>query len=173
MSATAIQTSPAQLSVIGRYTVSEEARVLVGRRIEGKVFVYDYPRDGQGRRYFVESGFESKAELAVLLADYRREAKRLGTCPMSHDAVVGEQHRQLRLRLESRLDEVATTLAVARVVVDEDLALDTSTDQDARLLGDGVATDHTELCGTGLDCRGAHRAPPWLVGGSREPSGSG
>ncbi|HEY0391191.1 MAG TPA: hypothetical protein VGC63_05730 [Solirubrobacterales bacterium] len=84
MSATAIQTSPAQLSVIGRYTVSEEARVLVGRRIEGKVFVYDYPRDGQGRRYFVESGFESKAEL---LADYRREAKRLGTCPMSHDAI--------------------------------------------------------------------------------------
>ena len=87
MSATAIQTSPAQLSVIGRYTVAEEARVLVGRRIEGKVFVYDYPRDGQGRRYFVESGFASKAELAVLLADYRREAKRLGTCPMSHDAI--------------------------------------------------------------------------------------
>lgn len=87
MSATAIQTSPAQLSVIGRYTVAEEARVLVGRRIEGEVFVYDYPRDGQGRRYFVESGFESKAELAVLLADYRREAKRLGTCPMSHDAI--------------------------------------------------------------------------------------
>lgn len=84
MNATAIQNSPAQLSVIGRYTVSDEARVLVGRRIEGKVFVYDYPRDGQNRRYFVESGFESKAELGVLLADYRRQAERLGTCPMSH-----------------------------------------------------------------------------------------
>lgn len=87
MSATAIQTSPVQLSMIGRYTVSDEARVLVGRRIEDEVFVYDYPRDSEGRRYFVESGFESKAELAVLLADYRRQAERLGTCPMSHDAI--------------------------------------------------------------------------------------
>lgn len=87
MSATAIQTRPAQLHELGRYTVSDQARVLVGRRIEGEVFVYDYPRDGRGRRYFVESGFESKAELAVLLADYRREADRLGTCPMSHEAI--------------------------------------------------------------------------------------
>ena len=67
--------------------LSGEARVLVGRRIEGRVFVYDYPRDGRGRRYFVESGFESKAELAVLLADYRRRAERLGTCPMSREAI--------------------------------------------------------------------------------------
>ena len=86
MSATAIQTGPVQLSVIGRYTVSDEARVLVGRRIDGKVFVYDYPSDGHGRRYFVESDFESKAELAVLLADYRRQAERLGACPMSREA---------------------------------------------------------------------------------------
>lgn len=87
MSATAIQTRPAELYEIGRYTVSGESRVLVGRRIEGEVFIYDYPRNGSGRRYFVESGFESKAELAVLLADYRREADRLGTCPMSHEAI--------------------------------------------------------------------------------------
>ncbi|HEX3563551.1 MAG TPA: hypothetical protein VHU24_11990 [Solirubrobacterales bacterium] len=86
MSATAIQSHPAQLNVLGRYTVSDEARVLVGRRIEGEVFVYDYPDDGDGRGYFVESGFESKAELAMLLADYRRQAERLGTCPMSHEA---------------------------------------------------------------------------------------
>lgn len=59
---------------------------LVGRRIEGEVFVYDYPGDGNGRRYFVESGFESKLELAVLLADYRRQAERLGACPMSREA---------------------------------------------------------------------------------------
>lgn len=86
MSATAIQSSPAQLSVLGHYTVSDEARVLVGRRIEGKVFVYDYPGNGHGRRYFVESGFESKAELAVLIAHYRRHAEQLGTCPMSSEA---------------------------------------------------------------------------------------
>jgi hypothetical protein len=86
MSATAVHSDPAQLNVLGHYTVSEEARVLVGRRIEGEVFVYDYPGNGQGRRYFVESGFESKTELAVLLADYRRQAQRLGACPMSREA---------------------------------------------------------------------------------------
>ncbi|HVQ59479.1 MAG TPA: hypothetical protein VMS60_11300 [Solirubrobacterales bacterium] len=86
MSATAIQ-EPAQLHELGHYTVSGEVRVLVGRRIEGRVFVYDYPDSGDGRRYFVESGFESKAELAVLVADYRRQAKRLGSCPMSHEAI--------------------------------------------------------------------------------------
>ena len=87
MNATATRSTPAQLTLVGRYCVSGEARVLLGRRIEGKVFVYDYPGDGNGRRYFVESGFESKAELAVLLADYRREAERLGTCPMGHEAI--------------------------------------------------------------------------------------
>lgn len=83
MSATAIQSSPSQLCELGRYTVPDEARVLVGRRIEGVVHVYDYPRDGHGRPYFVEAGFESKGELAVLIADYRRQAERLGACPMS------------------------------------------------------------------------------------------
>jgi hypothetical protein len=86
MSATAVQTDPAQLHVLGRYAVPGEARVLVGRRIEGKVFVYDYPNDGRGRRYFVESGFESKVELAVLISHYRRHAERLGVCPMSREA---------------------------------------------------------------------------------------
>jgi hypothetical protein len=76
MSATAVQTAKPQLAVLGHYTVSEEARVLVGRRIEGEVYVYDYPEHGTGRRYFVEHGFESKAELAVLIADYRRQAER-------------------------------------------------------------------------------------------------
>jgi hypothetical protein len=87
MSATATQSSPVKLNVLGHYIASDEVRVLLGRRIDGKVYVYDYPGDGDGRRYFVESGFESKAELAVLIADYRRQAERLGTCPMSHDAI--------------------------------------------------------------------------------------
>ena len=90
MSATAIHSDPAQFNVLGHYTVSDEARVLVGRRIEGEVLAYDYPGDGHGRRYFVESGFESKVELAVLLADYRRQAQRLGACPMSRDATDDE-----------------------------------------------------------------------------------
>jgi hypothetical protein len=87
MSATATQSTPAPLSVVGRYTVGEEPRVLVGRRIDGEVYVYDYPANGHGRPYFVEMGFASKAELAVLLADYRRQAARLGACPMSGPAI--------------------------------------------------------------------------------------
>jgi len=87
MSATAIQSGPAKLNVLGHYSVAEQVRVLLGRRIEGKVFVYDYPSDGRGRRYFVEAGFESKAELAVLIAEYRRQATRLGACPMSREAI--------------------------------------------------------------------------------------
>ena len=84
MSATAVQSKP-QLNILGRYSVPDEARILVGRRIEDDVYVYDYPADDNGRRYFVEKGFESKPELAVLIADYRRRAKRLGACPMGRE----------------------------------------------------------------------------------------
>ena len=87
MSATATQSTPAKLNVLGHYAVPDEARVLLGCRIEGKVYVYDYPRGGRARRYFVEAGFESKAELAVLIADYRRQAARLGACPMSREGL--------------------------------------------------------------------------------------
>ena len=52
-----------------------------------EIYVYDYPSSGHGRPYFVEAGFESKAELAVLIADYRRQAKRLGACPMSRGVI--------------------------------------------------------------------------------------
>lgn len=86
MSATAILPQSAALHELGRYTVAGEERILVGRGIEGVLYVYDFPRDGRGRRFFVESGFESKAELAVLLADYRRQAASLGVCPMSGEA---------------------------------------------------------------------------------------
>ena len=84
MNATAVQSKP-QLNVLGRYETPEGGRVLVGRRIEGQVHIYDYPANGSGRRYFVEKGFESKAELAVLISDYRRRAERLGACPMSRE----------------------------------------------------------------------------------------
>jgi hypothetical protein len=90
MSATAVHSKPAQLNIVGHYSVPDESRVLVGRRIENEVYVYDYPEDGNGRRYFVEKGFESKAELAVLIADYRRRAKRLGACPMSREGTERE-----------------------------------------------------------------------------------
>lgn len=72
---------------LGRYETTEGERVLVGRRIDGEVFVYDHPASGAGRPWFVEHGFESKAELAVLIADYRRRAAELGACPMSAEAI--------------------------------------------------------------------------------------
>ena len=48
---------------VGRYEIPTGERVLVGRRIDGEVHIFDCPRSGRGRRYFVEKGFESKAEL--------------------------------------------------------------------------------------------------------------
>ena len=69
---------------LARYaTDMREQRVLVARRIEGVVRVYDVPEDGRGRSYHVDSGFASRAELAMLRRDYLREAERLGDCPMS------------------------------------------------------------------------------------------
>ncbi len=81
MSATATPPTGRQVE-LGRYRAPEGTRVLTGRRIEGVVYVYDFPVDHPGRGYFVEKDFESRAELAVLIADYRRQAKRLDVCPM-------------------------------------------------------------------------------------------
>ncbi len=72
---------------LGRYEIASGERVLVGGRIDGVVHVFDCPQGGRGRRYFVEAGFRSLAELAVLLADYRRQAARLGACPMCREAI--------------------------------------------------------------------------------------
>ena len=90
MSATATQPTTDRPVVLGRYEIPEGKRVLIGRRIGGVVHVLDWPRNGTGRRYHVEAGFESKAELAVLIADYRRHAERLGACPMSREAIEQE-----------------------------------------------------------------------------------
>jgi hypothetical protein len=73
---------------LGRYETEAGIRVLVGRRVDGEVRVLDCPAPGTpGRSYFVEAGFESKAELAMLVADYRREGERLGVSPMSREAL--------------------------------------------------------------------------------------
>lgn len=87
MAAAAASQGQGELCELGRYAVAEEARILVGRRIDGTVHVFDCPAAGPGRRYHVEAGFESKAELAVLLAEYRRRAADLGVCPMSRAAI--------------------------------------------------------------------------------------
>ncbi len=87
MNATATQSRTGQPVEVGRYKTPAGERALIGRRIDGEVHVFDCPRSGRGRRYFVEAGFDSKAELAILIADYQRQAKRLGACPMSHEAI--------------------------------------------------------------------------------------
>lgn len=83
MTATATRPSATGRQVeLGRYRTREGERVLLGRRIDGAVHVYDAPADHPGRRYFVEAGFHSYAELAMLIADYRGQAELLGVCPM-------------------------------------------------------------------------------------------
>lgn len=74
---------------LGRYaTVHREERILIGRREGGEVRVYDAPLGEPAERtYLVESGFESKAELAMLVRDYLRQAELLGSCPMGMRAI--------------------------------------------------------------------------------------
>lgn len=81
---------------LGRYEVPEGTRVLTGRRIDGVVHIYDFPVDHPGRGYFVEKGFESRAELALLIADYRHQAERSGACPMAPNAFAVRSDSPLR-----------------------------------------------------------------------------
>lgn len=79
---TQVSSKTGQQVELGRYQTPDGTRVLTGRRIDGVVHVYDFPADHAGRGYFVESDFDSRAELAVLIADYRRQARLLNACPM-------------------------------------------------------------------------------------------
>lgn len=73
---------------LGRYrTDNGEQRVLVGRRVDATVRVYDAPANRRGRTYAVESGFDSMGELAMLVADYKAQAERYGFPPVSRDAL--------------------------------------------------------------------------------------
>jgi hypothetical protein len=88
MTPTDTQPSTGKAVKLGRYvTEGRRQRILVGRRIDGVVHVYDAPLGaGPGRTYFVERGFETRGELARLVRDYLRQAQRLGCCPMSRRA---------------------------------------------------------------------------------------
>ena len=77
---------------LGRYyTARGEERLLVARRGEDDVVrVSDIPNAGdrhRGRSYFVEAGFDSKAELAIFRRRYLEDAESLGDSPMSKAAI--------------------------------------------------------------------------------------
>jgi hypothetical protein len=73
---------------LGRYWVEGNERVLVGRRVDGEVRVFDAPAPGTpGRVYFVESGITSMRELAALVRDYKLQAADYGVIPMSRAAL--------------------------------------------------------------------------------------
>ena len=98
MTTTDTRQSSGSAAELRRYvTEGREQRVLLGRRIDGVVHVYDAPcGGGAGRTYFVERGFDSKAELAMVVRDYLRQAARLGCCPMSRRAVRLLMERSVR-----------------------------------------------------------------------------
>jgi hypothetical protein len=96
MSAT-VTFKPGQQVELGRYETPTGTRALVGRRIDGVVHVYDFAIGDPARAYFVEAGFESRVELAVLVSDYLRQARLLGACPMGRDGldhIAGEPYRR-------------------------------------------------------------------------------
>ena len=77
-------------AILGQYELDHQGvRVLVGYLSEsGEVEeVLDKSVNGRGRPYVVVRGFESLAELAGIVVDYRRQAERLDEIPMSSQAV--------------------------------------------------------------------------------------
>jgi hypothetical protein len=59
---------------LARYRISAGERVVWGQRIDGVVRVSDVAADGHGRRYLIERGIASKAELDAIVADYVEQA---------------------------------------------------------------------------------------------------
>jgi hypothetical protein len=93
---TSVSCKPGQQVELGRYEAETGTRALVGRRVDGIVHIYDFAVEQPNRAYFVEAGFESKAELAALVADYLRQARLLGACPMGRaglDQIAGGPNR--------------------------------------------------------------------------------
>ena len=66
---------------LGRYTISAGERVLYGQRVPGVVRLVDVPVDGPGRRYVIERGLTSMAELQAIVADYLQQARRWDAPP--------------------------------------------------------------------------------------------
>ena len=84
------QSAPAsgEPTELGRYTTADgERRIIVGRRIEGLVCVFDVRAGSRTHGFRADAGLGSWRELAALVADYKRQAERLGRCPMSRAGI--------------------------------------------------------------------------------------
>jgi hypothetical protein len=69
-----MSTSASERVELGRYTISAGERVLYGQRVLGIVRLVDVPASGCGRRYIIERGLTSIAELKAIVADYLQQA---------------------------------------------------------------------------------------------------
>jgi hypothetical protein len=66
---------------LARYTISAGERVIYGQRVLGVVRLVDVPADGHGRRYVIERGLTSMAELEAIVADYLEQSARWDAVP--------------------------------------------------------------------------------------------
>ena len=66
---------------LARYTISAGERVIYGQRVLGVVRLVDIPASGRGRRYVIERGLTSMAELEAIVADYLAQAARWDAPP--------------------------------------------------------------------------------------------
>jgi hypothetical protein len=77
---TALTTNPPV--ELGRYCAAGGERIVRGQRVDGVVRITDIPATGRGRRYLVERGLTSKAELDALVRDYLEQAARWNAVPV-------------------------------------------------------------------------------------------
>lgn len=75
MSATVQQLGATNARVeLARYRISAGERLVCGQRVDGVVRLVDIPVSERGRRYLIERGLTSMAELEAIVADYIRQA---------------------------------------------------------------------------------------------------
>jgi hypothetical protein len=66
---------------LARYTITAGERVICGQRVDGIVRLVDIPASEHGRRYLIERGLTSMAELEAIVADYLLQAERWDAVP--------------------------------------------------------------------------------------------
>jgi hypothetical protein len=66
---------------LARYRISSGERLVCGQRVDGVVRLVDVPVSERGRRYLIERGLTSMAEVEAIVADYVQEATRWDAIP--------------------------------------------------------------------------------------------